>query len=212
VIFDLDGTLLDTLEGLAFATNRALEAMGFAVHPVEAYRYFLGDGVRMKAFKALPEGHRDDASIDKCVAIGNAEYAKYWRGNTKLYEGIAELLSGLAERGISMSVLSNKPDELTKVTVEMLLGEWPFDMVCGQKDGTPRKPEPDGALKICEQVGIRPGEFLYLGDTDTDMQTANAAGMYAVGVLWGFRDAEELVANGAKMVVERPGEVIKLLD
>ena len=212
MIFDLDGTLLDTLEGLAAATNKALEVMGFAARPVDAYRYFLGDGVRAKAFKALPEGHRDEETIDKCVAIGNAEYAKCWRENTNLYDGIAKLLTELSGRGISMSVLSNKPDELTKLNVKTLLADWSFDMVCGQKDDSPQKPDPYGALKICEQLGIKPAEFLYLGDTDTDMKTANAAGMYAVGVLWGFRGAEELLANGAKVLVDRPEEVISILD
>ena len=208
----MDGTLIDTLEGLAFAMNRALEEMGFAVHPVDAYRYFVGDGVRVKAIKALPEGYRGEAAIDKCVAISKAEYDAYWRDNTQLYDGIAELLTGLTDRGLSMSVLSNKPDELTKLTVKTLLGDWPFDVVFGQRDGLPIKPEPAGALEICDELGIKPVEFLYLGDTDTDMKTAGAAGMYAVGVLWGFRDADELLANGAKALVERPLDVIKLLD
>ena len=211
-MFDLDGTLIDTLEGLAFAMNRALEEMDFAVHSVDAYRYFVGDGVRVKAIKALPEGHRGEAAIDKCVAISKTEYAAYWRDNTQLYDGIAELLSELTDRGLSMSVLSNKPDELTKLTVKTLLGDWPFDVVFGQRDGLPIKPEPAGALEICDELGIKPAEFLYLGDTDTDMKTAEAAGMYAVGVLWGFRDADELLANGAKALVERPLDVIKLLD
>jgi phosphoglycolate phosphatase len=211
VMFDLDGTLLDTLEGLGFATNVALEAMGFKGHPIEAYRYFVGDGVRAKAERALPEGYRDEAHIDRCVELAGVEYAKCWRGMTKLYDGIAELLTALTGAGVSMTVFSNKPDELTVLTVETMLGDWKFDAVRGQRDGAARKPDPQVAIEISGQLGISPGEMLYLGDTDTDMQTANKAGMYAVGALWGFRTREELLTNGAKALAARPMDVMGLL-
>jgi len=212
VLFDLDGTLLDTLQDLADSMNTALERLGEPSHPVESYRYFVGDGVRREAERALPEGHRGEELIEKCVEIAMAEYEKCWSENTRPYAGVPELLGGIEELGLGMSVLSNKPDEFVQVMVEKLLGEWKFEVVLGLKEGSVRKPDPGSAIAIAEKMGVSAGKMPYVGDTGTDMQTAVSAGMYGVGALWGFRDAEELSANGAKVLVDKPAKVLGLLS
>ncbi|MHC4265711.1 MAG: HAD family hydrolase [Planctomycetota bacterium] len=211
VLFDLDGTLLDTLKDLADAMNIALEKLGFPAHPVEAYKIFVGDGIRCEAERALPSDHRDEETIKKCVAIARQEYEGCWADNTKPYPGIPELLDGIEKLGLPMTILSNKPDNFVQVMVKKLLPNWEFKIVLGLKDSIGRKPDPGAALEIASQLQIAPKDFLYLGDTNTDMQTANAAGMYAVGALWGFRGAEELVSNGAQVLVKEPQEVLELI-
>jgi len=212
VLFDLDGTLLDTLQDLADSMNTALERLCEPSHPVESYRYFVGDGVRCEAERALPEGHRDEELIEKCVEIAMAKYQNCWSENTRPYAGVPELLGGIEELGLGMSVLSNKPDEFVQVMVEKLLGEWKFEVVAGLKEGSARKPDPGSAIAIAEKMGVSAGKMLYVGDTGTDMETAVSAGMYGVGALWGFRDAEELSANGAKVLVDKPAGVLGLLS
>ena len=210
VLFDLDGTLLDTIEDLTDSMNLALAQSGFAPRTVEECKLFVGDGVESFARRALPAGHRNDRAIAACVEAMRADYTDRWRCKTRPYDGVAELLDGLDERGIAMAVLSNKPDSFTKQMVEAMLGRWHFAAVFGARPGVPKKPDPTAALGIAERMGVAPGEFLYLGDTNTDMRTANAAGMYAVGALWGFRSAEELRGSGARVLVERPPEVLRL--
>jgi phosphoglycolate phosphatase len=211
VLFDLDGTLLDTLKDLADAMNIALEKLGFPSHPVEAYNIFVGDGIRCEAERALPPEHRDEETIEKCVAIARQEYDRCWADNTKPYSGIPELLQEIEKLGLPMTILSNKPDDFVQLMVKKLLPNWEFQIVLGLKDSIPRKPDPGAALEIACQLQIAPKDFLYLGDTNTDMQTANAAGMYAVGALWGFRGEEELLSNGAKKLVKIPQQVLELI-
>lgn len=209
VLFDLDGTLLDSIDDLADAMNDALGQFGFPGHPTDAYRYFVGEGVEELAARALPEGRRDPATLIQCVQRMRAIYRSRWNVKTHPYPGIPELLDGLAERGLTLTVLSNKPDEFTRAMVDHYFGAWPFARVAGQKDGIPRKPDPAGALEIAKHLQIAPERFLYLGDTDTDMKTARAAGMFAGGVLWGFRGAEELLANGAEILIESPVDLLR---
>ena len=212
VLFDLDGTLLDTLEDLADSMNAVLSDNGFPTHPVEAYKYFVGDGLNNLALRVMPEENRGDKSLrDKLVAEMSVQYAKRWNTRTRPYDGIAEMLDALTARGLAMAVLSNKPHDSTLLCVEKILGRWKFDVVQGVADGVPPKPDTAGALKVADMMGLAPDEFLYLGDTNTDMQTAVAAGMYPVGALWGFRPAEELAANGAKTLIKRPTDLLKLI-
>jgi phosphoglycolate phosphatase len=212
VLFDLDGTLLDTLEDLADSMNAVLEQMDFPTHPVSAYRHFVGDGVINLARRTVPPEMRDDESlIDRCIECVRDEYARRWDNKTAPYDGVPEMLDALGDRGVVRTILSNKPHDFTKLCVEKLLGKWEFQCVQGVGDNVPLKPDPKGAIWVTERVGVRPGEFLYLGDTNTDMQTAVAAGMYGVGALWGFRDADELTASGAKTLIEHPTELINLL-
>jgi phosphoglycolate phosphatase len=140
------------------------------------------------------------------------EYRRRWAHNTRPYPGIPALLSELQGLKIPMAVLSNKPHEFTQLMVDKFFCEWSFCIVLGHEASMPPKPDPAGALQIAEELNIAASEFIYLGDTNTDMQTANAAGMFAVGALWGFRTAEELLSSGAQVIVEKPSEVLNLLQ
>lgn len=211
VLFDLDGTLLDTLEDIANAVNRVLTAHGFPTHPVEAYRYFVGEGVRILIRRVLPEDRRDEETVAACMKDYREDYSEHWNVKTRPYPGIAELLDGLAARNVRMAVLSNKPDASTRQCVQELLAKWCFDVVLGQREGIAHKPDPTGARAVAEILRVPPAEFLYVGDTSIDMMTAVAAGMYPVGALWGFRSADELTMTGAKRLIARPVELLELL-
>lgn len=211
VLFDLDGTLLDTLEDLANAMNRVLEAWGLPPHQVQAYRFLVGDGVENLVRRALPDGMRNPQILARAVVAMREEYSRSWAVRTRPYDGVAELLDGLRARGVPMAILSNKPDDFTRRIVATMLGSWEFHPVLGERPGVPRKPHPRGALEIASSLGIPPDGFLYLGDTDTDMRTAVAAGMFPVGALWGFRSARELLSSGAQRLIQRPQELLELL-
>lgn len=212
VLFDLDGTLLDTLEDIGNAMNRVLETRGFPTHPIDVYRSFVGDGMVMLVTRALPKNKRDDETIHACLEVYRADYRRNWNIKTKPYDGVAALLDALTARGLKRAILSNKPHEFTQRCVTELLPNQSFDVVLGQRDGVPLKPDPTGALEIAHTLGIPPAAFLYLGDTPVDMQTAIAADMVPVGVIWGFRTAEELGSSGAQALIERPLEVLEFLD
>ncbi len=212
-IFDLDGTLLDSLEDLADSANAMLEATGFPTHPVAAYQHFVGDGVRVLVERILPaEAAADSLVFEGCVETYRAEYGRRWNAKTRPYPGIPEMLDALVERGVKLAVLSNKPDEFTKKCIAEFVGGWPWEVVFGMREGVPKKPDPAGALQILEQLKVRPEACLYLGDTDTDMQTATAAGIHAVGVTWGFREREELLEHGALDLINQPGELLRLWE
>ena len=211
VLFDLDGTLLDTVQDLADSVNTVLRRFGFPEHDVQAYKYFVGDGVEELARRALPEGHRDQATLAKSMAAIREEYSHRWANNTRPYQGIPELLDALSAADVRMAILSNKPDDSTRATVSRLLPGWRFHPVVGASASVPMKPDPGGALAIARSLNLPPVAFIYLGDTATDMKTARAAGMYAVGALWGFRTAAELTQNGAQTIIEKPGHLLELL-
>jgi phosphoglycolate phosphatase len=211
VLFDLDGTLLDTLDDIADSTNRVLSQRGFPVHPVDAYRYLVGDGVTVLLTRALPEDRRDPATLETCIRAYHAEYAAHWNHKTKLYAGVHDMLDALHGRGVPIAVLSNKPHAFTVQCVEHYLSQWKFEVVLGQREGIPRKPDPAGALEIARRMGTDCAHFAYVGDTATDMQTATAAGMWPVGVLWGFRPRQELEQTGAKTIIARPMDLLRSL-
>mgnify|MGYP000885794739 CR=1 FL=1 len=212
VIFDLDGTLLNTLEDLANSMNAVLSKLGLPLHNTEKYKYFVGTGLRNLVRKALPEEKQDDVTVDSCLAAMREEYSRRWADKTRPYDGIPELLDELTKRNIKMSILSNKAHEFTELIVDKFLSKWRFEAVFGERPSVPKKPDPTAALEIARLLAVPPGEFLYLGDSGTDMKTANEAGMYAVGVLWGFRKEEELTANGARAVISKPADLIGLLE
>jgi len=211
VLFDLDGTLLDTLDDLADSMNAALRRFGFPPNPVDAYRYLVGDGLMNLVSRALPPDHCDEATVNGVAIAEWEEYSRNWANKTHPYEGIPELLDALQERGVAICVLSNKPDDFTRVIVRKFLSKWKFAVVRGQSRETPVKPDPTGAHQIASKLGITPAQFLYVGDSNTDMKTASAAGMFAVGVLWGFRSRDELMATGAQALIERPSDLLNLL-
>ena len=212
VVCDLDGTLLDTLEDLADSMNSVLARLGFPTHGEEAYKYFIGEGMENLVRRALPEPARGEpATVARCLGSMREEYGRRWKMRSKPYEGIPELLDILAERRIEMAVLSNKPDDFTKSMVAELLPGHPFAVVLGERPSVPRKPDPAAAVEIALRLRIPPAEFLYLGDTSIDMITACAAGMFAVGALWGFREADELMAHGARKLLSSPIQLLELL-
>jgi len=211
VLFDLDGTLLDTLEDLATAANRVLAARGLPVHPMDAYRYFVGDGVQTLVERILPAAFRSPTVIADAVIAFQKEYVKNWRDRTHPYPGIPQMLDRLTAEGLRLSVLSNKPDTFTRLCVHQLLPQWTFDPLLGQRPGVPKKPNPAAALEIASLMGLTPLEIVYVGDTAVDMRTATAAGMDAVGVLWGFRTADELQTAGARYLITQPEELLSIL-
>ena len=223
MLFDLDGTLANTLADLANATNWALAQLGCPTHPVDAYRYMVGDGARQLCARALPP---DKQSLtDKAIGLMRQHYEAHCFDMTRLYPGIPGLVSALTERRYRLAVLSNKPDDFTKRMIahyfdpncsrepqkSFVATIGPFHIVRGQLPNVPLKPDPTAPLQIAQELGIPPTHWLYLGDTNTDMRTARAAGMYAVGVLWGFRDRKELLESGAEALVATPAEALHLV-
>lgn len=211
VIFDLDGTLLDTIEDLKEAVNLSLERHGFPKHDSDAYRRMVGNGVMKLVELAMPA----DARAAERIALLDREVNEYLAAHpvtrTRPYPGVPELLGALQSRGVKTAILSNKPDHLTQKVVGVLLASWRFADVQGQRSGVPRKPDPAAALSMAHAMGASPDETLFLGDSDVDMKTAVAASMYPVGAAWGFRGAEELKSAGARRVINAPLELLDLL-
>jgi phosphoglycolate phosphatase len=212
LLCDLDGTLLNTLNDIGNAANRVLSRRNLPVHPLDAYRYFVGDGVKTLFSRALPEASRDASMVMACMDDFNREYAENWHSETSLYPGISEMLDLGEDRGLRLAILSNKPQEFTQYCADGFLSNWTFEVVFGHQELIPPKPDPTGALEISRRMGIAPSSFLYLGDTGVDMRTACSAGMYPVGALWGFRTAEELLENGAKTLAGHPLDVADLFS
>ena len=207
VLFDLDGTLTDTLSDIACAMNRALRLHGLPEWPVDAYRYLVGNGAKVLSERCVRERQELAPAV-------RADYQAYYEQHnlvrTRPYDGVPEMLRALAEAGMTLAVLSNKPDADTKNIVRHFFPDIPFSVVRGQVEGVPVKPDPAGAIAVAREMGVAPGDFLYLGDTAVDMRCALAAGMHPVGALWGFRTAEELRDNGAEALVQQPGELLAL--
>ncbi len=210
IIFDLDGTLLDTLEDIASSVNYVLSKYKKEPIEVEKYRCLVGNGALKLIQDVLPQ--ESEESIKDALSIFEKHYATQYDKNTKLYEGIAKLLTFLQKRGVKMAILSNKPDSFTKLCALKYLRNWKFEVVYGIRDGVPRKPDPAGAFEIMKELQVEPKECLYMGDTKTDMITAKSANIDSIGVLWGFRDKEELEQNGAKYIATSPSETIKMLS
>ena len=209
-VFDLDGTLLNTLADIAAAMNRVLVGLGLPPHPRNAYRLFVGDGMGELVKRVLPP-ESDDELKRRCHAAMLEEYGNSWAERTAPYPGIEKMLALLAGKGLPMAVFSNKPHPFTVKMTRHFFPEIPFRIIKGAGEDTPRKPDPAGALAIADTLGVRPENMLYLGDTATDMRCAGAAKMIAVGATWGFRDAEELRDNGAMILVDHPVEVARIV-
>jgi|WetSurSiteA1Bulk_404760.scaffolds.fasta_scaffold01387_4 phosphoglycolate phosphatase len=209
-IFDLDGTLADTLSDIAGSVNRVLKAHRYPIHPEEDFKLLVGRGLDNLMQQSLPENSRQPAIVSKCLAEMMEDYRENCLVNTRLYDGILEMLTTLKSLNIKLAVFSNKAEPLTYRIVSRLLRDIQFVKVMGARTDFPRKPHPAGALFISNQMGLSPGDIIYVGDSDVDMITATSAGMYPVGVLWGFRSGEELLANGAKQLVNHPLELCRL--
>ncbi len=209
VIFDLDGTLLDTLEDIAISVNYVLSKFEKEPIKTENYRYLVGEGALKLMQDVLPGFSEND--IQKALSLFEKHYSSQFDKNTKLYEGIGKLLTFLQKRGCKLAILSNKPNSFTKLCAIKYLRIWNFDAVYGIRDGVKRKPDPAGALEIMKELHVEPDECLFVGDTKIDMITAKRANIDSIGVLWGFRDESELVDNGAKYITKNPSDAIQLI-
>ena len=207
IIFDLDGTLLDTLDDLTDAVNMVMEKQGFPQHDRVAVRSFVGSGLRSLIQRALPQTERTNEKIERCFGEMMSVYRQNYNTKTKPYPGITDLLDVLAEREIPMSVFSNKADELTKKLTAAVL-PYAFVGVEGMTTEALKKPNPEVALELAGKMGVNPEDCLYVGDSDTDMITAANAGMYAAGVTWGFRDRDDLLRTGARILIEKPIDLL----
>jgi phosphoglycolate phosphatase len=211
LIFDMDGTLLNTLDDIANSMNAVLKRNGFPQHPVECYRKYVGGGIGELVLRALPDGHEDAGRSGALAEQMREEYSRRWAETTRLYPGVDRMLDGLSIRGLRFSILSNKPDEFTVEMCRFFLSSWDFEFVMGASPSFPKKPDPAAALHIARGMGLESDVFVYLGDSGTDMKTAVSAGMYPAGALWGFRDADELRANGAKVLLKRPEDILEII-
>jgi phosphoglycolate phosphatase len=211
VIFDLDGTLADTIDDIASAVNRMLARRGLPEHGIEDYKYMVGEGFRELVTRALPEERREPAYLEAARAEAAEDYAGRCLERTRPYPGVEELLSRLASLRLPLVVLSNKPDALTKKCVAGLFPLVRFALVRGETPEFPRKPDPASALDACARLRVAPAEALYLGDTGVDMRTAKAAGLRALGALWGFRTEAELREAGADALLARPLDLLDYL-
>lgn len=212
-IFDLDGTLTDTIRAIAHFGNMALAAYGMKPASVEDYKMYVGDG-RDKLIHRMIAAHGKDTAdmFEKVRAVYDENYEKDYLYDTDAYDGIKELLGALKEKNIKIAVCSNKPDNVVHFVAETIFGKNYFDAVCGVIDGMPTKPDPSCALRIAAELGVKPSECLFLGDTNVDIFTAKNAGMTSVGVLWGFRSRTELVQAGADYTAENPHVILQLIN
>lgn len=217
VIFDLDGTLVDTLQDLADAANQALQEQGLAPLPVQQYKTLVGAGAGNLILRCLAaagvNGTPDPAQVAGLIEAFKAAYAQNWHVCTRPYPGISQMLLRLRRADLRLAVLSNKPDSFTQQVVACYFPDRLFDAVLGQTDTVPLKPDPAGALLLCRRLDCEPENTVLVGDTGTDMETAVRAGLQPVGVLWGFRSAKELLAGGARQVFATPADLVTwLLD
>ncbi|MGN0150663.1 MAG: HAD family hydrolase [Clostridia bacterium] len=211
-IFDLDGTLTNTLNAIAHFGNLALEAYGFKPLPVMDYRHYVGDGRTLLIHRMLNAHNADTPeNFQKVCQVYDEHYEADPMYDTNAYSGIPELLNELKQNNIKIAVCSNKPDNVVQDVVKIIFGDV-FDIVCGVIDGEPTKPNPHTALKIAEKLGVAPEECLFIGDTNVDIFTAKNAGMTSVGVTWGFRDRHELIDAGAEYIVDLPSDILKIIE
>ncbi|MFN2343326.1 MAG: HAD family hydrolase [Desulfonatronovibrio sp.] len=207
IIFDLDGTLLNTLQDLADSVNSVLAARGWPEHPVEAYRFFVGNGMNMLIRRAVPENVRNQDVLNQCTQAVRQEYSRRWAVKTAPYPGILHILDRLKKNGITMGVLSNKPHEATLETVSHFFPHDYFQVVQGALPQNALKPDPAAALDMAARMGKDPRQIYFLGDSNVDMLTACNANMIALGAVWGFRNREELIGAGAAHLLEKPREL-----
>lgn len=210
IIFDLDGTLVNSLEDISDAMNIVLQELNYPAHTYEIYQYFIGSGLRNLVSKALPATNNSDDEIENCFQKMMTVYGNNCTTKTKPYEGIFALLNELVSKKIKLAVFSNKADELTKKVVAEIFPDY-FDAAIGLSTETLKKPNPKKAITISENWNLKPEEILFIGDSDIDMQTATNANMFALGVSWGYRTKEELLSTGAKMVINKPEELLSIV-
>ncbi|MBT3427114.1 MAG: HAD family hydrolase [Gammaproteobacteria bacterium] len=211
ILFDLDGTLLNTLSSISTAFNQALEQMGYPQHSTEQYRYFIGDGVFQCARRCLPVKEANKATIARLVELERIEYQKSWHQQVQPYDGVADLLVEIGKRKLSTAVLTNKDQQAAEQCVQRFFPSHEFSHILGYDGTRPHKPDPTGGNWILEKLGIDEKHAMMVGDTAVDILTGKACKMRAVGVLWGFREAAELNEAGADHIIQQPCELLALL-
>ena len=209
VFFDLDGTLLNTLDDLAAAGNYALETLGFPAYDTDRYRYFVGNGIPKLIERILPEGS-DKELRDKCHSLFSEYYSAHSEDKTVPYEGITELLDELFSDGVKTAVITNKDHIYSEKLIRKFFGDR-ITAVYGSRPGTPHKPDPYWANTAAYELGADKSDILYVGDSGVDMLTAANAGFESAGVLWGFRDKDELIANGAHIICSKPADLLTVV-
>lgn len=212
IIFDLDGTLLNTIEDIMDSVNFALESLGYPPHLLNEYRYFIGDGIEELVKRALPEEKKNEEIFKKCLSLVKDEYKKRWHDKTKPYEGVKEMLFDLNKIPIKKAIFSNKPNDFTEMAVKRYFPEINFDFVLGAKEGNPKKPDPWGAKFIAKNIGVSQKRTIYLGDTKIDVITAKKANMISIGAEWGFRGRKELEESKADYIAHSPYHFFQLIQ
>lgn len=210
VIFDLDGTLIDSLYDIAQSMNQVLSEFNYPIHDLDKYNYFVGDGALVLVQNALPQVCNDN-QIQKVLARFKEVYDLSEHHNTKPYEGIYELLQSLQDAQIRLGILSNKPHKFTLKYAQTLFSDFNFEEVHGQKEDVEKKPDPAGAIHIAQQMQLHPNDICFIGDTATDIKTAHNANMKSIGVLWGFRPQEELEEHGAHFLAHTPSDILRIV-
>ena len=208
-IFDLDGTVLDTIADLAASANYALAEFGYPGHPVEAYRFFVGNGISKLIERALPEGHRSKEDVAKVRERFIPYYNIHNADFSRPYEGVTEVMEELQRRGCMIAVASNKYQEATEKLIPHYFPTIKFVSILGQREGVPSKPDPIIVYEIMEAAGVSRSEVVYIGDSSVDMQTGTNAGVTTIGVSWGFRPKSELMAYNPKRIVDKPEEILE---
>ena len=211
VLFDLDGTLADSLVDLAASVNFALAQKGLPSHEVEEFKYFVGDGMPKMIERALPSEYRDEDTIKEVLGIFLPHYAIHYADNTYAYEGVPQLVDALKAKGFIVAVVTNKQQDMADKVVAKLYGD-KFDLIFGKRDGIPAKPDPTAAIMAMEELGVTPQECVFMGDSGMDVATAVNSGAVPVGELWGFRLEDELLANGAKYIIKKPEELLEIIE
>lgn len=209
-LFDLDGTLADTVDSIANVANQILEKFGLPAQPVDDYKYYAGDGGDVLMERCMRAAGGDFTHLSEGQKLYREIFAEDPLYKVRAFDGMKETLEELRRRNVKLAVLSNKPHEAAYKVVTGLFGEDMFEVIQGLKPGMKKKPEPDEAWKIADILQVKPENFMYVGDTNTDMKTGKAAGMYTIGVLWGFRDRKELEDNHADQIISRPQELLNI--
>ncbi len=207
VIFDLDGTLLNTIEDIADSCNHALTLQGHPVHPTSDYCYFVGNGIVSLARAILPISQRTEDNINTCVSLISNHYDGNWKSKTAIYPGVMDLLQSLTGKDIPINILSNKNEDTVQTMVAYYFGDLHFNHILGTVDHARKKPHPGRALAIAQSLQLQPADIMFIGDSKVDMQTAQNSGMISVGVTWGFRSRQELQDHDAQIIIDTPMEL-----
>ncbi|MDR3245706.1 MAG: HAD family hydrolase [Prevotellaceae bacterium] len=209
IIFDLDGTLINSIPDIADSMNEVLSSYGYPQYTHNQYKYFVGNGIRRLVERCIPPEHGTPANVESIYRSMVEVYGNNCVNKTNLYEGIPELLDGLSAKGIKMAILSNKTDSITQKVCDKLFTNRHFELILGATNNFPKKPNPESALFVAHSISTSPEDIFYLGDTSIDMETACSAGFFPAGTSWGFRPKDELLNFGAKFIADNPPDCLQ---